>query len=547
MGLSLMIAAVSSVTNWTVGPHLTMWLHGMGGVVLFYFLGRKFGLSPFAAAFGSGLLGASPLYLFSTLQAMSDVPAMVWCTLAIYLAWRSRSHLGWSFLAGAAVAVAVLIRPTNALIFLPVAVCLGLNWRRWLGLAVGGAPGVVFFALLNRSLYDHILTTGYGDVSTSFSRSYLVPALENYVRWLPVLLTPGLLLVFAIPWLKARPQTRIFSILLLWSSSFIAFYAFYFHTHESWWYLRFVLPAFPAFLLAMLLAGSALARRWSVSAKRFGEIGMICLVLAWYGYWTNQLHALEPGREGGEQVYPDAARWARANLPANSVIFCMQASGALRYYTDFTLIRYDLHGEHILPKVAAAASAAGRPIYAVLFPFETTEALVTENPGHWTQIGAMRHVSFWRFDGLEPRTAVPSAWHYLSSTNVDSVEVTIRTGDGWYNVEQRFSNDWCWSRGLSRLNIDAAPAVTRRAHLNFGLRGFSPGVVRVKQNGKTLWEGTATPERIQVDLNFEIIEGHAQLEFSTEIHPGKENAQEDSRDLAFAVYSPHPTFVSAQH
>ena len=53
----------------------------------------------------------------------------------------------------------------------------------------------------------------------------------------------------ATPWVPVA-RRRELAVLGLWAALLIGFYAFYFHSGESWWYLRFILPAFPALLLA---------------------------------------------------------------------------------------------------------------------------------------------------------------------------------------------------------------------------------------------------------------------------------------------------------
>jgi hypothetical protein len=80
----------------------------------------------------------------------------------------------------------------------------------------------------------------------------------------------------------------------------------------------------------------------------------------------------------------------------------MEASGALFYYTDFILVRWDMISSADFQRIAAAGTAAGRPLYAVLFPFEIEEtewsAFQKHLAGHWTQIGTVRSVSIWRYD-----------------------------------------------------------------------------------------------------------------------------------------------------
>ncbi len=409
IGLSLLIVGVSHLTGWGYAPHVTMWLHALAGVGLMFALARVTGLSLCAAAMGALLLGLSPLYLFMALQAMSDVPALVWSAAAVLCAWLSRRHDRWALAAGASVAMGVLIRPTNLFVLVPVAVCLGLAWRRWIWLAVGGAPGAVFLALFNLALYGKALTTGYGDVGSAFSRDFVPLSLISYLRWLPVVLTPGVVLVFALPWVTAPTARRFAVVLALWMAVYAGFYTFYYHTHETWWYLRFLLPAFPPAILAMLFAARTIAARWPARRVAAATLLLACALLVWDVSWDRHFSALDAGE--GEKVYPEAAHWARDHLPANTVIACMQTSGALRYYTDFILVRYDQFIENaaLLATVERASAAAGRPIYAMLFPFEIKEknALEGAMPGRWTQVGILREgqVTIWRRDGPPPAAA----------------------------------------------------------------------------------------------------------------------------------------------
>lgn len=116
-------------------------------------LGRKLGLSWGWALGGAAVLWGCPLFVMQNLQPMSDVPAMMWCMAAVLFALQARERWPWGLAAGAGVAMAVLVRPSNMLLLLPVAVLLGVRWRAWLALAVGGLPGALFLAWFNRQLY----------------------------------------------------------------------------------------------------------------------------------------------------------------------------------------------------------------------------------------------------------------------------------------------------------------------------------------------------------------------------------------------------------
>ncbi|MEO7413914.1 MAG: glycosyltransferase family 39 protein, partial [Opitutaceae bacterium] len=144
VGVSLLIVGVSQVVGWEAAPNVMMWLHGVMGVVLLFALAREAGLSFPMSLLATLLLAISPLYLFMSVQAMSDTPSLTWCAAAVWFAWQSRRNARWAVAVGAATAIAVLVRPSNLLIMLPVSICLGVDWRRWLWLGIGAAPGAIF-------------------------------------------------------------------------------------------------------------------------------------------------------------------------------------------------------------------------------------------------------------------------------------------------------------------------------------------------------------------------------------------------------------------
>lgn len=78
--------------------------------------------------------------------------------------------------------------------------------------------------------------------------------------------------------------------------------------------------------------------------------------------------------------------------PPDALILTQQTSGALFYCTNFTLVRWDSLASAAVPRLAAR-----HPLYAVLFPHETVLTLKTHAAGHWAQIGAIRHVTFWQW------------------------------------------------------------------------------------------------------------------------------------------------------
>jgi hypothetical protein len=106
------------------------------------------------------------------------------------------------------------------------------------------------------------------------------------------------------------------------------------------------------------------------------------------------------GIDAGERTYPENAQWLESHLPANAVVASMQTSGAIFYYTSFALFRWDIVSAAEFERIAAACAAAGRPVYASLYPFEIEDqgAFRKHLTGHWSQIGKVRDSSIWRYD-----------------------------------------------------------------------------------------------------------------------------------------------------
>ena len=400
IGLSLMVMAIAQLTGWESAADLTMVLHALLGLALIFWLARECGLSPRTSALAALLLGTSPLYINMALTLMSDVPALVWTTAAILLAWRSREDARWAVLAGAALSLAVLTRPTNVLALAPLAVCLGVSPRRWLWLSAGGAPGAVILVGYNVAAYGTAVTTGYGDASSLFALGNVGPSLSNYVQWLPVELTPVGLLAFGLPALLRRAP-RLVTVLLLWIATYFGFYTFYYHTHETWWYLRFVLPAFPPLIVGSLWVGRALHERWSsrldlpAFLRPAPALLIVAFVLSHNAWWNQELNVLAMGRAA--KRYRQAAEWTTVHLPPDAAIMAMEGSGAFRYYTDFPIVRWDLLDRDAVQRVKREAAARRFPVYAVLFSYEIEKlSFFTRTPGTWEKLVAIEDITVWR-------------------------------------------------------------------------------------------------------------------------------------------------------
>ncbi len=352
-------------------------------------------LPPTWAAGVVALLACSPILVFCALQPMSDLLAAAWAMTALAAALRARSPGGSGWTAGVAISLAVLVRPTNALVLLPVFFLLGSN-RTTLQAIASGLPFALFLGYYNQQIYGHPLASGYGNWRDSFSTTYANanawPILKNYVG----LLSPFVLGLLLAPLGGCRPHRAVFA-LGLWFVSLGVLYLFYFHTGETWWYFRFLLPVTPA---ALLLAASGwrsvLARfqgRQPIWQRKLVPATGFAVCLAWQA--AGVLHLKPAEIVAGERHYRETADWVRQNVPGNSVVYCMQNSSALHYYTDLVIARW----EQMLPvqhtAFLQAARAQDRPVYAALFPFEETEAFARIG-GRWEKLAAIGPTTFYR-------------------------------------------------------------------------------------------------------------------------------------------------------
>jgi len=397
-GLPLLFILFEPLFGWRYVGDAVLLMHAVAGVVLTYVLGRIFGLGRRWAVLGAAAVAFCPVYVFHSLIAMSDVPALAWTTAAVAAAWRSRERPAWALAAGAALAVDVLVRPTNVLAFIPVAIAVGSSPRRWFRIAIVGLPAAVFLLLYNRSAYGGAFKTGYGETGPEFRLAYVGETLRHYAFWLPILLTPLAILALGIPALLKRTP-RTVCLLAAWILAYAALYSAYECTRLTWWYLRFLLPIAPALVVAGLLVArrmaEAIERTASFSVARANLIWVLALALVMVNgaFWNRQLGSLASGR--GEEKYSLVADWLAARVPSNSVLCVMQASGALFYSTHYTLVRYDYSLPGVAEKLEKAAQQSGMPIYAVLWPAELV-ILKEKIPGPWTLVGTIKDVTVWR-------------------------------------------------------------------------------------------------------------------------------------------------------
>ncbi len=397
-GLPLMLVAIGRIAGWDHAGDALLLIHSLAGIALVFALGRICGLPESWSLAGAAVLIASPLYLFTSLQALSDVPATVWATAAVVTAFKSREKTGWALLSGICISIGFLIRPNNFLIAIPVLIAVGMSPRRVFLVVLGSLPGLATWMAINRLAYGAPLRSGYGAIGNEFHTALISGTLTYYVRWLPLLLSP---LVFVAPAIVAlyRFAPRVSAVLFSWALAYLAFFSAYRWTHEQWWFLRFLLPAAPALIVAALVVShfwfAIVRERYPESVRRILPLLLLAAAI------SVEVRQTGPLREAwsighGERKYGRVSAWLNAHVPADSAIVMSQASGALFYFTNFTLLRYEDMNPSVSERVGATLQSEHRPLYAVLFPFEVES--LKKLPGRWDRVVSVDDVSIWRYD-----------------------------------------------------------------------------------------------------------------------------------------------------
>lgn len=398
VGLPLHLALAGRLFGWAHGPVAVGVAAALAGVVLMYAVARRIGLDPPLAAAGAATLAAYPVFVFMAIQPLSDTLATAWCLAAIAAALRAEAAPRWAVACGAAVGMAVLVRATNALILPAVVVALGGDFRRLALAALGGLPAALWLGHYNSAVYSSPLQTGYVNIGEAFGWRYGLPTALHFAQWLALMLPAALLALPLVALVRRNRPARLGLVLALWFGAFAGFYAFYEISHEVWWDLRFILPGTPALILGGLLGLEALAPSRLARATLAAGLALWAAGLGWF--WIQRHHLLLT--QTYERAYADASLAAREKFPRDALVIAGMHSGAIYYYTDFAVLRWEFVQAHEFDRFRDLAQKAGRPICAVLFDVEEKEALRERCRGEWTRLATLNNIALWRLEWPKP-------------------------------------------------------------------------------------------------------------------------------------------------
>ena len=308
-----------------------------------------------AGVIAASILAFSPVFVYQSLQPMSDVPVTATWMLC-FLLLRNGSNV-W---AGIACAIAILIRPNLA----PLAIVPLLIAPRKLRFAVPVAAAAATLAVLQSFWYGSPVQSGYGSAEELFARANVIPNAGRYFNWV-IATAPVLLLApFAFVRLRGQAEARA---LMVFAVLVVAAYLIY-GVFEHWSYLRFLLPALAVLAVFAGVELAAWIERWPV-AIRFPIFLAVTLGIVAHGLFVARsldTFTLKDQFRRVEQV----AEAINQTAPPNAVIIAGEQSGSMRYYTGLSILRWEAGTPETFPNAIEKLLKAERPIYIVLDAWE---------------------------------------------------------------------------------------------------------------------------------------------------------------------------------
>ena len=372
-----MIMAAFVLAIGDCGPYLVSPVFAALGIGATFVLARRLTRRSDVGALAAFLLATSPVFLLHAMVPMSDVTtSALWTMSMCALTWRGPRAAG---LGGVVAGLAIVARPNLAPLAIAGLAACGL-WpdrqtaRRFiercaLYLLCGVLPAMVVVAVLNRRLYGSPLTSGYGETRLLYSVGFFVENATSFSRHLLTveglaLVPAGLALVllgrrFATP--RALPAASFCAIVFL-------SYLFY-QPQGGWTFLRFLLPTFPLIFIAAALALLLAIARFGPPLRLLAFVLCLLVAVLRVGPYASRIW----GVGAGEDRYAAVASYVERALPANAIVFAMQHSSTIAFYSGKPTLRYDAFTPARLQEALEWLRKRGDRPYLVLENWEEEE------------------------------------------------------------------------------------------------------------------------------------------------------------------------------
>ena len=311
-----------------------------------------------AAVLAALMLAFTPVFVFQSIQPMSDVP--VTAAWMVCLCFAVRTDRRAAACAGLGCALAILIRPNLA----PLAIVPFLLARNRIAFSIPVVIAGIGLASLQWLWYGSPLRSGYGSAEELFSAANIAGNLPRYFNWL--IATAPILFLAVFGFWRLRRE-RIARAALAFVAMVIGAYLIY-AVFDDWSYLRFLLPAMAVLAVFSAIELAAWIGRWPVAYRAPILFALALLVTG---------HAILVARSLDTFRLADQLRrvavvgdYINADVPPSAVILAGEQSGSMRYYADRSILRWEAATPEVLAAATATLEQSRRPVYIVLDAWE---------------------------------------------------------------------------------------------------------------------------------------------------------------------------------
>jgi hypothetical protein len=367
-GFPLHLLVAAWLAGWDGGPFYVSPLAALVVITLVFLLARRF-VRTEVALLAALTMACCAVLIYQGVQPMSDVVAAAWCTAAAAAALWQRDTAAPALLAGTALGIAVLVRPPSLLMLVPL--LLFLRPKQYLWAFLGAAPFAALLCWYNLQTFGSPLEGGYrtGGALEAFQFSGAMLRAAHHLGWTirqlgPVVLI-GSIASLGIPWTIFRIRLGFF----LWFIAFLACYSLY-DAYNTWWYTRYLLPAYPALLVTTAATAEHFLQRRTMWSRVTAAL-IAAITLGFAVTTTLHLRVFEVDEE--QRPILRAAAWLTENLPPSSLLVGMEMSGATLSYTSHYPVRWERSNRQELKEWVQTAARHGRGSWAILMPHEVPE------------------------------------------------------------------------------------------------------------------------------------------------------------------------------
>lgn len=308
-----------------------------------------------AGVLAASLIAFTPIFLYQSIQPMSDVPVTAAWMLCFALVMRNRP-----LSSGIACAIAVMIRPNLA----PLAIVPLIVAHRRIRFAIPVALAGAIIAVSQWVWYGSPLRSGYGSAEELFALANIGGNVTRYATWF---ITTAPVFALAVVGVVGMRANRTVQLLSAFAALVVAAYLVY-AVFDDWSYLRFLLPAMAICAVLAAIAMAAWIERCPPHVRGAVLFAVIVGITA---------HALWAARSRDTFRLADDLRrvsqvgeYVNAHAPGNAVLIAGEQSGSMRYYTHRSIVRWEAATPEAMSDALAALQRQSRPVYVVLDAWE---------------------------------------------------------------------------------------------------------------------------------------------------------------------------------